>query len=171
MHRYCYFVIILTIMAVQISCSRNISSASHQPEKQPSLTIPGPACIIYKTRADYRNNVAVSLSGDRKKITSYPGVEDIRGQGEQVFPVELASGYLLDNRGIEPGVAFLRLTYTEYAALAKTPTADSLYSWILDADPLLEMWSCGSRSEMGNSPEHLSERIRLSDFSGMRRLK
>ena len=105
-----------------------VSSCAHRIS-QPKTTaaIPGPHCIVYKTRADYSKLVPVILSADKSKIVSYPDVKDINNNGNFPYPSPLKKGYLLDNRGIGPDVAFIRLTYEEFARLKATPPAADLY--------------------------------------------
>lgn len=104
-----------------------------------------PPLVIYRTRADYRNLVPVILNDEKTEILSFPGPADVYFQGELAIPVELSEGYLLDLNGIGPRVAFLNITYEDYAALDTVITARELFSMIMDDDPLTEMYVCGSR--------------------------
>ncbi len=105
----------------------------------------GPKVIIYKTKADYYHNVPVTLSEDKSEIVSYPGIKDIFYKGELAYPTKLNDNFLLDNRGIDKNVAFLKYTYEQYSKLDKTPTIDELFANILDNDPITEMYYCGSK--------------------------
>lgn len=130
-----------------------------------------PPCIIYKTKADYRNQVPVSLSADRTMITSYPDVADLKAQGKAAYPQALSDGFWLDNRGIGPDVAFLSLTYDDYASRNKTPDAKELFKLLLDKDPLVEMYQCGNRYQYRDIVSELNERIDSGDFSDCKKLK
>jgi hypothetical protein len=125
------------------SCARKAAPAGSSG--QPAQVSAGPPCIIYKTRDDYSKKVPVELSADRKTIMSYPDVKDVFIDGKPAYPTPLADGYLLDNRGIGPHVAFLKLSYEEYHALPRTPDASELLTMILSDDPLLEMYKCGTK--------------------------
>ena len=101
-----------------------------------------PPVIIYKTTSDYFRNVPVILSDDKTMILSYPDVTDVYYHGELAYPSLLAGGYLLDNRGIGPGAAFLKISYEEYSRLNASPSPEWLMTMILDARPFSEMYIC-----------------------------
>lgn len=128
-------------------------------------------CIIYKTKADYRALVPVSLSDDRSRVTSYPDVSDLRKQAESAYPVDLSGGFLLDNRGIGPNVAFLSVTYKEYESQTKTPNAGELFQQLLDKDPLLEMYQCGNRTQYSDIVRELNEVIDSGKLSDCKKIK
>jgi len=90
-----------------------------------------PPVLIYKTKADYYYHVPVVLTPDKKGLASYPGVKDIYFNGDYAYPVRLHDGFLLDNRGIGPNVAFLTYTYEEYGKLNQ----DALSYRINEQDP------------------------------------
>lgn len=101
-----------------------------------------PPVIIYKTTKDYNLNIPVIMNREKTQIISYPGIQDIYYAGKLAVPTALANGFLLDNRGIGPDVAFLSYTYKEYAELEETPTAEQLMERIIDRDPLEQMYRC-----------------------------
>jgi len=158
---------ILAGCAAKVQSEKNTTPAAEKASPQ----ISAPPCIIYRTRNDYFTMVAIELSADRKRVVSYPDVLDIRRQGDGVYPVRLSGGFLLDNRGIGPGVAFLKMTYQEYAALEKTPRAEELFEMVRDDDPLLEMYDCGSRSAWSDPVVNLNAVIEKGDFSGFKKLR
>jgi hypothetical protein len=114
--------------------------ATSGPTKPYSVDAPRPV-MVYKTKKDYSHQVPVILNAGRTAILSYPAVGDLGGE-EFSYPTLLYGGYLLDNRGIDVGVAFLDYTYEQYAKLDPLPSADELMKHILDADPLSELYSC-----------------------------
>lgn len=123
------------------------SSCAHKNvPKQAQLVHPkfdaSPAVVIYKTKKDYSRFVAVTLSADKSKITSYPAPTDI--SPEMSVPVALADDYWLDRRGINEHVAFLSMTYEEYARLSSPPSKEQLWLLIQDKDPILAMYNCGA---------------------------
>ncbi|MBE0647863.1 MAG: hypothetical protein IH596_08770 [Bacteroidales bacterium] len=128
-------------------------------------------CIIYKTKADYKTYVPVSLSRDKTWITSYPDVADIRAQGQSAYPEELTNGFLLDNRGIGPDVAFLSVTYEAFAKQPKNPNADDLFRQLLEKDPLLEMYQCGHRNQYNDIIRELNEMIDSGKLSECKKIK
>jgi hypothetical protein len=143
-----FFTVLITLITVS-SCKNVERTASSNGLEVQVISVPvrgstiaHPPTIIYKTRSDYAKHIPVNLSTDHTYIISYPGVKDIYYNGELSYPTVLAYGYLLDNRGISPQVAFLDFTYEQYRNLAETPTADELFKHIIDADPLTELFSC-----------------------------
>lgn len=109
--------------------------------------IAGPPTLIYKTRNNYNDKVPVLLSEDKKDIVSYPDPRDLKIADRFTYPTLLSQGYLLDNRGINKNVAFLKLSYEEYVALPAKPDRAALMNMILDNDPLTALYFCGSRKQ------------------------
>lgn len=118
--------------------------------------IPGPSAIVYKTKNNYNDLVAVILSDDKSEIISYPAPSDVKKEGYNPNPTILKNGYLLDNRGINPNVAFLNLTYQQYGELKEVPSLKKLFEMIVDKDPLLEMCNCGNRDSIQNTEAKLN---------------
>ena len=109
--------------------------------------------IIYKTTKDFSRLVPVIMNGERTQIVSYPAPTDLIYNGKPALPVSLDDGYLLDNRGIQPNVAFTSFTYEEYAALSVSPSMDELMRKIVEKYPLTEMYYCGLRDSFSNINE------------------
>lgn len=154
--------------SIVIICSLVFISSCDTPKKvagQPTAAIPtlsfaaGPSVIVYKTKKDYTNLVPVILSEDKTKIISYPAPDDVRDGANYRTPVVLNDGYFLDKKGIGKNVAFLKLTYEQYAALAKAPSKAELMSMIVDKDPLEELCNCGNKSAFTNEAEQLNALI------------
>lgn len=118
-----------------------------------------PAALVYKTRKDYSNNVPVMLSDDKLKIVSYPDPKTIKSGDAYPVPTKLKKGYLLDNRGIGPNVAYLKMTYAQYAALPKVPSMNALMKMIIDKNPMTELYNCGNRYVFKNVVEDLDSII------------
>lgn len=158
--------LILGLLAFFVACTSNKNTISTPPTTKPSAngtkpptvkpstssseTIPtmdfsGPPTTVYKTKRNYNNKVPVTLSDDKTKIVAYPSPKDVFYNGNLAYPTQLAQGYLLDNRGIGKNVAFLNITYEEYSNLIETPDVASMYSNIIDKDPLVQMCNCGNR--------------------------
>ena len=133
--------------------------------------VPGPRCIVYKTKADYTQMVPVMLSADKSMVVSYPDVKDIYNNGQLAYPTQLSDGYLLDNRGIGTEVAFLKMTYEEYSRLTVTPHPGELMEMIRDKDPLTEMYDCGSRSQYQDPVAVMMLLIRSGELIHQKRLK
>jgi hypothetical protein len=137
-----------------------------------SMQMVGPPVIIYKTKEDYFNNVPVILSDDKSKVMSYPGIHDVKtNEGEFQIPLILDNGYLLDQRGINENVAFTKYTYAIYANLDNTPSAEELFEVIIDADPLSEMYFCGSRFSFENPKDEINQIIKSGDMSKFKKIK
>lgn len=131
----------------------------------------GPRVYIYKTRGDYNLQVPICLSSDKKSIVSYPDIKDVLYNGKLITPTILSDNYLLDNRGISGNVAFLKLTYQQYAVLPATPSPESLFNLILDSDPLSVLYDCGKKSDYQNLTDDLNNLITINHFSGFKKLK
>lgn len=113
---------------------------------------PVPHLIVYKTRADYKDLVPITLSEDNSRIVSFVGPTDIYRRnpvtGKRdllVYPTQLNQGYLLRDF-LSPNKAFLDVTYEEYASL-KSSSYQKFISLDMvknkDYDPFLEMYDCG----------------------------
>jgi hypothetical protein len=118
-----------------------------------------PQIVIYKTTKAYHHNVPVSLSDDKTQIISYPHPADLTVGGALTLPAQLHEGYLLDNRGIGTNVAFLKFTYEEYSKLKDAPTLNELFTNIIDANPLTELWHCGKKNDFTDIEHQLNEII------------
>lgn len=132
------------------------TSSAMKSSKVARLHITGAAVVVYKTRQNYNDLVPVELSADKTKIVSYPDPKDIQSLPK---PTPLANGYLLDHRSIGKNVAFLKMTYETYAQLPHAPSLDSLQSWLLDKNPLLEIYDCGQRHADKNLTTELNALI------------
>jgi len=134
----------LPVLLCLAGCGASRSSAD-----LPAVEFGQKPTIVYKTKADYRDKVPVLLSEDGKKIVSYPAPSDLFIGKELAKPIELYEGYLLDRRGIGPRVAFLDISYLAYARLPTTPSPEDLMGMLLETEPLLECYDCGSVREPG----------------------
>jgi hypothetical protein len=142
MRRFIFFFLV-TLLFLSVTNWKVFAQSKDSENFTPQFTA-GPPTIVYKTRQNYNNLIPVLLSEDKRKIISYPSPEDVNRQ-EHLLPSQLQNGYLLDNKGINKNVAFLKMSYKEYADLKKTPSLSQLYKMIKDKDPLLEMYDCGNR--------------------------
>ena len=118
-----------------------------------------PVVYIYKTKADYSHQVPVMMNEARTRILSYPAPGDLKMGDGLRLPTLLNKGYLLDNKGIGPNVAFLTYTYEEYSQLPTAPSMTDLMSHILDKYPLLEIRACGRRADYKDIVIELNEKI------------
>jgi hypothetical protein len=134
--------------------AKNVQKESVPEEKDVSLGVLAPRLYVYKTKNDYYSLVPVSLSADKKSIVSYPHPRDLKIDGKFAYPVKLRNGYYLDVKGIDKNVAFLKITYEDYAKLSTPPSIIQLKELILDSDPLLELWDCGIKA---NDPEEIQK--------------
>lgn len=131
----------------------------------------GQPTLIYKTRRDYRHLVPVLLSPDKTTIIAYPGPTDIYYDGKLALPVQLRQGYLLDNRGIGPNVAFLDITYRDYAKRTDVPALEELTRHLLDKDPLTVLYDCGPRTKYTNVVSALNRVIKTNRLRTFKKLK
>ena len=155
-----------------LDCSKSVtSSGSSSNVKSGQNSVSSPPCIVYKTKSDYSKNIPVILSDDKTRIVSYPDVKDVYFKGNLAYPIVLNDGFLLDNRGIGPNVAFLSITYEQYSKMVKTPSSAELFELIIDKDPLKEMYQCGNRSKYSNIENELNELISSGKIKTCTKLK
>jgi hypothetical protein len=119
----------------------------------------GHPTLIYKTSSNYKNLVPILLSDDKSEIVSYPHPTDLIVGSGYALPTILNNDYLLDNRGINKNVAFLKLTYEDYAKLQNAPGLKELYSLIIDKNPLIELCDCGNKNAFTNIEVQLNKLI------------
>lgn len=154
--------LLLLILALSIclSCATKNRTVQNRSDEmiEPNM-FANPPVLVYKTKGDYNNLVPILLSDDKKTILSYPHPNDLITGSTYQFPVVLNEGYVLDNRGIGANVAFLKMTYSEYANLKYAPSLQELYKNILDKDPLVELCHCGLRTSFYNVKKQLNELI------------
>ncbi len=128
---------------------------------------PGPHIFVYKTHSDYNNKVPIILSDNRKEIISYPDPSDIVVNGLYKTPTDLKGGYLLDNIGIGKNVAFINLSYEEYARLDNTPSLDEFFKLIISDKPLLELYDCGLKSAFTDEVNQLNLIIKANKLEAI----
>lgn len=162
--------LILSVLAITYSCNCP-KSCCKAKKSENSVSIPGPGVIIYQTTSNYNDNVPVILNNTKTEIISYPGIMDIRHADGFPLPTLLDNGFLLDNRGINENVAFLKYTYQEYASLKETPKPDELFNLIIDKNPLKQMYKGNVRSTYQDVVVEMNNKIKNNDFSGLKRLK
>jgi hypothetical protein len=148
---------ILLLAAIACKTNKTTTQTKDNGETTTAPSNPGPPALVYKTKANYNNLVPVVLSDDKKTVTSYPDPTDIKGNYS--LPTILNNGYLLDNRGVEKNVAFLKLTYEEYSKLKSAPSPKELYNLIIDKDPLTELCDCGNKNEYTDITKQLNKLI------------
>lgn len=112
----------------------------------PATYRPTAHAVVYKTKGDYAQYVPVTLTDDGSAIASYPAPGDIYYQGKVARPTLLTDGYLLDNRGLTPHSAFIRITYEDYAKLKEVPSLKELNDLVIDRAPFTEMYDLGERN-------------------------
>ena len=145
-----------------ISCKtshRTVQIADKSPSEIRSDFVAVKPLLVYKTKANYNNLVPVILSDDKSEIVFYPHPSDIKTESGYQTPIPLYNGYLLDQRGIGKNVAFLNVTYEDYAKLKEVPTIKELYNLIFDNSPLVELCNCGSKKSLPDLVNQLNELI------------
>jgi len=149
------------------SCTRSATPVGSAPEKEINEEVikkAGPPTIIYKTKNDYFDKVPVTLSENQYRIVGYPSQKDIiTGEGFS-YPTRLVNGFLLDNRGIGQHSAFLDLSYDAYSTLQDEINAEYLLPRIIDRDPFLEIYNCGSKFQYKDIINELNDLIELNQF-------
>ncbi|MDX9749623.1 MAG: hypothetical protein RBT71_00890 [Flavobacteriales bacterium] len=147
--------VIYVLAGLMTACAGRKPGENHAA-KATTVAATAPA-FVYRTQADRRDHVPVLLSADRTAIVSYPHPRDLRTSEGFPLPTDLGKGWLLDNRGIGPNVAFLRHTYAEYAALEAPPSLAELEAAIMDRDPLRDFCDCGKRSTYTDIADELRQ--------------
>jgi hypothetical protein len=145
-----------------VSCAtqkKEKKSETMNEENSPSVGVPSPPAIVYKTKGDYEKLVPVILSEDKKRVVSFPAQSDIRMNESFTYPDKLKEGYLLDNRGINQNAAFLKFTYEDYYNMDNIPTAERLIRYVEDADPFVEMYDVGRRGSFSEPVEEINRMI------------
>jgi hypothetical protein len=164
--------ITLAIILFIISLIVNTYETESAVQKSPSIIGKAksviPPVTIYKTRRDYSRNVPVLLSDDKKTVISYPHPMDLMGMASNdVMPIRLHDGYFLDRRGINKNVAFLRITYGSYKKLRQPLSIKEIEKYILDKNPLVEIYSCPTLSGKENIVTTLNAAIDSKTLSNL----
>lgn len=143
-----------------VSNNKTTTKTQTNDEKEftPQFTA-GQPTLVYKTSSNYNNLVPILLTDDKTEIISYPHPTDILVGSGYPLPTILKGGYLLDNRGINKNVAFLKLTYEEYAKLKNAPSLKELYNLIIDKNPLTELCNCGNKNAFTDRETQLNKFI------------
>lgn len=151
--------IYLIMVSILIACksTKQVSSLKNQP--QTGYINENQQTIIYKTIKDYSDFVPVIMNADKTEIISYPAPADLFYDGKLAKPTALKNGYLLDNRGITENIAFLSYTYETYSKLKQAPPSEELLLKIIDKNPLLEMYYCGSRIQYSDEIQKFNNLI------------
>ena len=115
-------VVIATLLVLLVGCrsakkETTVTSDMQKIEMNSVAIIPqltggspastSPIVYVYKTKADYSHQVPVIMDEARTRILSYPAPGDLKMGNGLRLPTVLNKGYLLDNKGIGPNVAFL----------------------------------------------------------------
>jgi len=120
--------------------------------------------IIYKTKFDYYYYVPVTLNNDKNRIVSYPAPGDLYYEGALALPVKLENDFLLDRRGLGTNSAFTSFTYEEYSKLKSAPSHDVLYRSIIDKDPFLVLFDCGTSLDYRHLVKNLNKKIKKGNL-------
>lgn len=149
MQRFYRGIIHITMFIIVFSVTNSQNEGNYRNKIINSVV--RPPLVIYKTKRDYSKNIPITMSEDKKTILSYPDPMDLKGnKSNNIEPIHLHKGYLLDIRGINKNVVFLRYTYSKYSKL-KTPLSISeMYNNIIDSNPLTEFYICNSLSYQNN---------------------
>ena len=148
--------VLFLIVLIVLSCTSTKKTPKKEPAGEPKKELAkeddfkpkffaGPSTLVYRTKKDYNNLVPVNLNNEKTEIYSYPHPKDVKTEKGYQTPTVLNGGYLLDNRGINENVAFLKYTYEEYAQLKTLPSKKELFASIVDKEPLIVLCDCGNR--------------------------
>lgn len=161
------FLLLATAILIIPACKtkQQVSAVKGKP------VIANAPVVIYKMKEDYSLQVPVTLSADKKTLTSYPAPGDIYYGGDLAYPVALKNGFFLDRRGISENSAFTKWTYYEYSRLSKTPSEADIFKMLLETDPFTEMYYCGTKSDYKDLENELNKAISKGNLNKFKRLK
>lgn len=125
--------------------------------------------IVYKSKKDYSNNVPIMYSEKIGSIIAYPAPTDAK-RFIELKPVELTSGFLLDQIGVTPNTVYLEYTLEEYAVLDEVPTLETMKSKIIDFSPFEELYNLGQPNEQNNTIEKINELIKSGAIETFRKI-
>lgn len=151
------FVYLLSVVLLS-SCSTAKQNTLEKDKFTPVYSIE-PHILVYKTKKNFDKLVPIILSDDKSEIVSYPHPTDLKSGDMFLTPLKLKKGYLLDNKGINSNVAFLKWTYDEYSKFESAPDLKTLMDNIIDKNPLLELYDCGNKSNFINIEHQLNDLI------------
>jgi hypothetical protein len=166
-------ILIYTVfISLFFSCTsrKNRNDAGNNTKNEQAISV-GQPIIIYKTKIDYSQNVAVTLSEDKSEIISYPHPKDVFYASKLAHPIELDNGYLLDNLGINIHTAYLSLTLKEYSQYEKVPSMKEFYQLIIDKNPLTEFYNCGNRQNLKNELVEINSIVKKGNLEKCKCLK
>lgn len=151
----------LCFVSVLLSaCRAQSGSETNAAWSSPNLALRTQKVVIYKTIRDFSTLVPVLMTADRSRIVSYPAPADVREGKQLLTPISLKKGYLLDRRGINANVVFLKYTYQAYAERAEAPSLSEMMANIEEKYPLEELYDCGSVTKY---PAGISDLNKLID--------
>lgn len=120
--------------------------------------------IIYQTKEDYSQYVPVTLSDNKAEIVAYPHPKDVIDGDDYRLPVKLKDGFYLDQQGINVHVAFLTMTYADYAKLTEPLPLNSMLKMIRDADPITAMYQVGFHGDYKDVVKEINAIIKKGEL-------
>lgn len=160
--KHSYIVLIMSILLLsckskQIAINSQLYSATQQ-------------IVIYKTIKDFSNYVPVTMNASKTEIISYPAPSDLLFDGKTTTPTKLRDGYLLDNRGINENIVFLKFTYDVYSKMKEAPSLSEMQQNILEKYPLSALIYCKKSTLKEITLKSLNQLID-KDFSGCKKVE
>jgi hypothetical protein len=156
--------LIIALAATMAACCGKKDAAQGTSSSDTGAGASSPHTLVYRTNTDHADQVPVIMSDDKKTIVSYPHPRDLKTGNGYPVPTSLGKGYLLDNRGIGLNVAYLSMTYEQYAALDQAPSLETLEASIIDRDPLVEMCECARRTEFKDPAKEISAWVEAGEL-------
>lgn len=101
--------------------------------------------FVYKQKADYSNKLPVGLSAGKDTILSYPGPKDVLQDTAILYPVKLFKDYWWDRIGVGTNTGYVDIELPQYTLLKEPPALEFLSSKLLEKEPYLEIWDCGTK--------------------------
>ncbi len=101
--------------------------------------------IIYRTRGNYNQLVPIRMANEKTVIATIPIIEEIKAMKEEIEPIVLNNGFLLDRANININSAFINMTYEDYADLKQVPELSEFFKLIIDDEPFVDFYECEQR--------------------------
>ena len=156
--------LVVLMAGLAACCGKKHAAGQKDTTTEGQVATSSPRVLVYRTKDDHADHVPVLLSADHSRIISYPHPSDLKTANGLPVPTPVGQGYLLDNRGISKDVAYLGMSWAEYAALPEAPSMEKLNALIIDRDPLTELWEGDHRANLKDPVKEVSAWVEAGEL-------